>query len=492
MQDLFKALEESKEFVPAHIEQSDFTSQITGKQSALVINLNTRDIGEPLLTAVLDEVARPEKFSLVGSPCEKCPVNRACPIRFNVGSLGDRSHPARKRLATLFTALNLMGQHVTLRETLSAIAQALTGNTTCSDLQRAFIGCEDSLQLPLELGEDYDNVNAALTRRKHHFLLQILPYLFFNSIFVHAIRQEELWKPILAIPLTPISFPLSEEQTLASLGRLDPAGYTTPNYDIRTTFSPRTRQSSPQEKTDKAHEEAMVVDLEVFEALWAIGQDTSPKGIPNPSWLRSLVIASKRREFFICQDDEQALAYFPLHTYRDFNYLIGLLKKNKQRKSTESEQIKKVLDKFVAALNQFQQPRTVGNVIGTQLELIQQDHFVLFSRISTPTRFELIAVLPQHNTYIEQTQVRVRLVLKRTKHYLDCDLLLYEMLNRFVDGTISLAGIEPRATEIENFLTKLRSDSLNSDSSEHRDEYRLVGRGITFSVNDGQISVQEQ
>jgi len=218
------------------------------------------------------------------------------------------------------------------------------------------------------------------------------------------------------------------------------------------------------------------------------GQDASPKGIPDSRWLRSLVIASKRREFFTCTDDEQALGHFPLHTYRDFIYLVDLLKK-KQLKHTESEYVKKVLDKFVAALNQFQQPRSVGNVIGTHLELIQQDHFVLFSRIPTSLRFELKAVLPHHNAYIEQTQSRVRLLLKGTKLFLDCDLLLYEMLRRFVDGTESLSGIEPKATEIENFLTKLRSNSLNA---EHHDEYRLVGRGIAFSVSDGQISVQEQ
>ncbi len=488
VQDLFRALEESKEFVPAHTAQSSFARPLAGQKSALVLNLNTRDIGELLLTAVLDEVARPEQFSLVGSPCGQCPVNGVCPIRFNVSVLGEGSHPARKRLATLFAALNLMGQHVTLRETLSVIAQTLTGNTTCSELQQAYLACENPLQLTLGLEEDHDYISTALMRRKHHFLLQILPYLFFNSIFVHTIRQEELWKPILAVPLPSISFPLSEEQTLVSLGRLDPAGYTTPHYDIQSTFSSRTQLSSPQEKIDQTHEDAMVVDQEVFDALWAIGQEASPKGIPNASWLRSLVIASKRREFFTCQDDKRALDYFPLHTYRDFIYLAGLLKK-KPLKHAESEHVKKVLDKFVAALNQFQQPRTVGNVIGTHLELIQQDHFVLFSRISTPMRFELIAVLSQHNTYIEQTQVRVRLLLKGTNHFLDCDLLLYEMLNRFVDGTVSLEGIEPRATEIENFLTKLRSDSLNT---EHHDEYRLVGKGITFSVSDGQISVQEQ
>ncbi len=481
-------MEESKEFAPAHSAQLDSASPLTEQQSALVLNLNTRDIGEPLLTAILDEVAQPERFSLSGSPCGQCPMNRMCPIRFNVHTLGERSHPARKRLLTLFAALNLMGQHVTLREVLSSIAQMLTGNATCSELQQAYLACEEPLQLPLGWEEDHDYVSTATVQREQHFLLQILPYLYFNSIFVHAIRQEELWKPILAVSPAPISFPLSEEQTLASLGRLDPAGYTTPYYDIQSTFSSRTRSSSSQGERDQTHEDTMTVDQTVFEALWTKGQDASPKGIPDSRWLRSLVIASKRREFFTCLDDERAVSYFPLHTFRDFIDLADLLKK-KTLKHTESEYVKRVLDKFVAALNQFQQPRTVGNVIGTHLELIQQDHFVLFSRIPTPMRFELMSVLPRQNAYIEQTQVRVRLLLKGTKLFLDCDLLLYEMLNRFVDGTVSLNGIEPRATEIENFLTKLRSNSLNA---EYQDEYRLVGRGIAFSVSNGQISVQEQ
>src|SRR5258708_474315 len=348
VQDLVKALEESKEFVPAHSAQLGSASPLTEQQSILVLNLNTRDIGEPLLTAILDEVARPELFSLSGSPCGQCPVNRVCPIRFNVHTLGERSHPPRKRLVTLFAVPNFMGKHFPLRSSLSTIAQTLTGNAMCSELQQAYLVCEEPLQLPLGLEEDHNYVRSATMHREQHFLLQILPYLYFNSIFVHAIRQEELWKPILAVSPAPISFPLSEEQTLASLGRLDPAGYTTPHYDIQSTFSSRTGSSSPLEKSDQTHEDTMVVDQAVFEALWTRGQDASPKGIPDSRWLRSLVIASKRREFFTCPDDERALGHFPLHTYRDFIYLVDLLKK-KPLKHTESGHVKKVLAKSVAA-----------------------------------------------------------------------------------------------------------------------------------------------
>src|SRR5207248_1256170 len=152
-----------------------------------------------------------------GSPCGQCPVKSVCPIRFNVYTLGKKTYPASKRLTTLFAALNLMGQHVTIREALSSIAQTLTGNTTCSELQQAYLACEEPL-LPLGLEEDDGYYRSAILQRDQHFLLQILPYLYFNNIFVHAIRQEELWKPILAVSLAPLSFPLSEEQTLASLG----------------------------------------------------------------------------------------------------------------------------------------------------------------------------------------------------------------------------------------------------------------------------------
>jgi hypothetical protein len=291
VQELFNALEESKEFIPAQSAQLSSHFTVTEQQSTLLLNLNTRDLGEPLLTAILDEVAQPERFSLSGSPCGQCPVKSVCPIRFNVYTLGMKTYPARKRLATLFTALNLIGQHVTIREALSSIAQTLTGNATCRELQQAYLAFEEPLQLSLGLEDDgYDR--SAILQRDQHFLLQILPYLYFNNIFVHAIRQEELWKPILAVSLAPLSLPLSEEPTLASLGRLDPAGYTTPHYDIQSTFSSHTSSSSPQEKSDQIQEEIIFVDQAVLKALWMKGQDASPKGIPDSRWLRSLVISS--------------------------------------------------------------------------------------------------------------------------------------------------------------------------------------------------------
>src|SRR5436305_1782925 len=64
VQELFNALEESKEFIPAQSAQLSSHFIVTVQQSTLLLNLNTRDLGEPLLTAILDEVAQPERFSL--------------------------------------------------------------------------------------------------------------------------------------------------------------------------------------------------------------------------------------------------------------------------------------------------------------------------------------------------------------------------------------------------------------------------------------------
>src|SRR5205085_1862477 len=117
-------------------------------------------------------------------------------------------------------------------------------------------------------------------------------------------------------------------------------------------------------------DEVVGLDSVVFEALKEVGQYSSNKGIPDSSWLRSLVITSKRRDFFTLPDDKIALRHFPLQNYNNFQSLAALLKK-KTLNQAERETVRSSSNRIVAALNQFQQPRTVGTVVGTHLELIQ-------------------------------------------------------------------------------------------------------------------------
>jgi hypothetical protein len=492
---VLKSLEESKEFRPhkEYAKSNSLQSQESLADSVLILNLNTRDIGEQLLESMLDELAQPHHFALQNSACGRCPLNNRCPIRFNIHILGKKGHPARRRLAILFDALNQMGQHITFREALSAIAQTLTGNLSCNELQSAYNALEQPIQLPLSLDDLSSNGIVWKSNTEKSFLLRLLPYLYFNNIFVHSARQKELWEASRMIPLFPIGVRLNEEHLLLNIGLLDPAGYATPQYDVNTTFSSaplsiyREHENEIQlDRYSSASEEVIDLDNIVFKVIKDFGQYSTNKGIPDSNWLRRLVIASKRQEFFTLPDDKVALHHFPLQHYGDFQSLSVLLKK-KALNQIEREIVKSSENKIVTALNQFQQPRTVGTAVGTHLELIQRDHFVLFSRLLA-TQFELVAATPDPNAYIEQTQIRLRFQQIKTKIFLDCDLLLYEILERFVDGSLSLYGLEPRITEMENFLTKLRSASLTETTNE---EYILVGRDITFSVNDGQITVQE-
>lgn len=492
---LLKSLEQSKEFQPLKENTKDTSSVSTSMAvtEALVLNLNTRDIGEKLLENMLNELAQPQHFVLEESVCGQCPINRLCPIRFNVQILGNKDHPARRRLANLFDALNQIGQHITFREALSAIAQTITGNLSCSELQNAYAHLEMPIQLLLNLEETPDENIVLSSQREQSFLLRVLPYLFFNSIFIHSIRQKELWESSQKVPLVPIGVHLSEEHLLLSIGLLDPAGYATPTYDVSTTFSSNSIRTNNNSGTSiqierGATESEEVLDLYrmTFNALRDAGQQSSYKGIPDPSWLRSLVIASKRYEFFTFPKAEVAHLHFPLRHYSNFQSLTELLKK-KTLNQADNEKVKNARSRIIAALNQFQQPKTVGTVPNTHLELIQRDHFVLFSRLLA-SQFEFVAAVSEPNAYIEQTQIRLRFQHIKTKTFLDCDLLLYEILQRFVDGSLSISGLEPRITEIENFLTKLRSISLRGAVNE---EYTLVGRDITFSISDGQITVQE-
>ena len=142
IQDVLRNLEESKGFFsPAEVQAKKGSSMASEKEhqhSALVLNLNTRDLGAQLLGDILNELAQAHLFVGQHTPCATCPAADRCPIRFNMLTLGDAQHPARWRISLLFEALNYMGLHITLREALSVLSYVLTGNLTCAHIRQAF------------------------------------------------------------------------------------------------------------------------------------------------------------------------------------------------------------------------------------------------------------------------------------------------------------------------------------------------------------------
>ncbi len=495
IQQIFIDLEDSKSFLSSdELSNEAIKSPLPLlSQSALVLNLNTRDIGAAILRNIVRELAQREQFALFDSPCGSCPVHASCPIRFNVKTIGNLEHPAWRRLALLFDMLNQMGQHVTLREALSAIAHLLTGNLSCCELQ-AFPEEQTSPEQLSLFPEETIEDDTLVLQTRDNFLLRVFPYLFFNSLFVQAIRQQELLKTNQSLSISPFGRTLSQERLLLSLGQLDPGGYATPSTDV-WDISSRMPSAGAEHtrgeviRADLSSQEQAVMDLDhrVLNTVRIAGQRTSAKGIPDPGWFRSLVIAGKRHAFFYVPDEALVLKSTPLSYYNDFKQVTSILSRTREdRSNKEKLVVADSLYALVGALNQFQQPRTIGNRISDRLDLIQRDHAVLFANIPT-TKFELILAAPPHSPYIEHTQLRIRFRQKKTLTFLDCDLLLYELLRRFVNGSLSYNGLEPRTTNIKNFLTKLRSETLRG---EEKEEYVVVGRAITFSFSDGQIIVQ--
>ncbi len=492
IQDVLRNLEESKGFFSSDEVQakkgSPMASEREHQHSALVLNLNTRDLGAQLLGDILNELAQAHLFVGQHAPCTTCPAADRCPIRFNILTLGDAQHPARRRIVLLFEALNYMGLHITLREALSVLSYVLTGNLTCSHIRQAFQE-QNKVEQPTLPG--LAEQDPPLSHAQERFLLRLLPYLFFNGLFAQSIRHEEIVKLGQLLPLAPLGPALSEERVLFHLGLLDPAGFAAPSHDVETSFA--AAAFSPLEDyrplviapANSEKETVLGIGSEVFEALRAVGQRMSAKGIPDARWLRSLVITSKRHAYFFTSEDATALRHSMFFFYEDFNRVVDILKK-KKRSYDDRTIISAALHIVIEALNQFQQPHTVGDGIRDSLELVQRDHLVLFKRIPT-TEFDLILATPLPNIYVEQTEARIRLLHRQSYTALDCDLLLYELMRRFVSGSLSLEGLEARVTDIENFLSRLRGAVIQGNEG---DVYSLVGKAITFSVDHGQIIVR--
>lgn len=491
IEEILQNLEESKNFFsPDEIQVKRKNSEVPEppkKRSALVLNLNTRDLSSLLLENILNELAQTQLFIGPHSLCVTCPVFERCPIRFNILTLGDSKHLARQRIVQLFETLNYMGQHITLREALSVLSYALTGNLTCVQIQQAFNTREEVEQLTLPGIVEQD---PPLSQAEERFLLRLLPYIFSNILFAQSIRQEEIDKLSQLLPIAPLGNSLSEERVLFNLGLLDPAGFAVPSHDVETSFvttalSPLQHTPSPGIASPGGGKEAILgLDTAIFEVLRALGQRMSTKGIPDARWLRSLVITSKRHAFFFTPHDGIVMRRSIFFYYEDFKRIVNILKK-KQPTFEERSTLQATRRIIVEALNQFQQPHTVGSGIGDLLEMIQRDHLVLFKRIPT-TEFELVPATPLPSVYVEQAEMRIRILHKRSHTTLDCDLLLYEFMRRFVSGSLSLEGLESRVTDIENFLARLRGTAQDTE----RSVYTVVGNAIAFSVEDGQIIVR--
>jgi hypothetical protein len=205
IQDVLRNLEESKGFFSIAEVQSKKGSPTTSEReyqhSALVLNLNTRDLGAQLLDDILKELAQAHLFVGEHAPCAVCPASHSCPIRFNMLILGDAEHPARQRIALLFETLNYMGLHITLREALSVLSYVLTGNLTCANIQQSFQEQNEVEQPTLPGLAEQD---PPLTHAQERFLLRLLPYLFYNGLFAQSIRHQEIIKLGQLLPLAPL------------------------------------------------------------------------------------------------------------------------------------------------------------------------------------------------------------------------------------------------------------------------------------------------
>jgi hypothetical protein len=100
-------------------EGPDFSKNI------VVLNIN-RTITSPYVTQVLSWITEPAHWT----DCQGCLAFNKCPIRFNATRLAD-THIAN-RLRFLYSVLEHLGIHVTIRDMLIHLAYTLTGGLDCA------------------------------------------------------------------------------------------------------------------------------------------------------------------------------------------------------------------------------------------------------------------------------------------------------------------------------------------------------------------------